>query len=183
MAKSEYVPQRELEHVLALLTWENELVMRVCLHTGLRVGDVVALSAPVRRQFWITEQKTGKRRRVNLPQKLVDLLNKNAGVTPWAFPGRVDPLHKHRTRQAVWADVDRARKALRLPMTVSPHSARKVYASEKIAATGDLEAVRKALNHEDSATTAIYALAEALYRAKYESTSGGRSRRRRGPSR
>lgn len=178
MAKSEYIPQQELEHVLALLTWENELVMRVCLHTGLRVGDVVALPAPVKRQFWITEQKTGKRRRVNLTQKLVDLLNKNAGITPWAFPGRVDPLHKHRTRQAVWADVDRARKALRLPMTVSPHSARKVYASEQLAKSGSLSAVQRALNHDDSATTVIYALAEALYHAKYESGTGGRSRKR-----
>ena len=179
MAKAEYVPRKELEHVLALLTWENELVMRVCLHTGLRVGDVVALSAPVKRQFWITEAKTGKRRRVNLTQYLVDLLNRNAGSTPWVFPGRVDPLHKHRTRQAVWADVDRARKALRLPVHVSPHSARKVYASEKIAETGDLETVRKALNHEDSATTAIYALAEALYRSKYVQQVGRTKKRRR----
>lgn len=183
MAKSEYIPHKELEHVLALLTWENELVMRVCLHTGLRVGDVVALPAPVRRQFWITEQKTGKRRRVNLTQELVDLLNRNAGVTPWCFPGRVDPLHKHRTRQAVWADVDRARKALRIPVHVSPHSARKVYASEKLAKSGNLDAVRRSLNHDDSATTIIYALAEALYHSKYEGGSGGRSRRRRGPSR
>lgn len=177
--KSEYVPKKALEHVLALLTWENELVMRVCLHTGLRVGDVVSLRAPVRRQFWVTESKTGKRRRVNLTQDLVEMLNRNAGKTQWAFPGRLDPLNKHRTRQAVWADVDRARKALRLPMRVSPHSARKVYASEKLIDTGDLKAVQRALNHEDSATTALYAMAESLYRAKYEQTPEGRARKRR----
>ena len=179
MAKSEYIPQRELEHVLALLTWENELVMRVCLHTGLRVGDVVALRAPVRRQFWISEQKTGKRRRVNLTQELVDLLNQNAGKTQWAFPGRLDPFGTHRTRQAVWADVKRAQRALRLPENVGTHSARKVFAVRQLSKSGDLDAVRKRLNHDDAATTSIYAMAEALYRAKYFPAQGGRSKRRR----
>lgn len=178
--RTEYIPEQELEHVLALLTWENELVMRVCLHTGLRVGDVVGLRAPVKRQFWITEQKTGKRRRVNLPQHLVDKLNLNAGKTQWAFPGRLDPFKKHRTRQAVWADVKRAQKALRLPENIGTHSARKVYAVEKLGDTGDLKAVQKALNHDDSATTALYAMAESLYRSKYEQEqASGRTRRRR----
>jgi len=177
--KSEYIPKKALEHVLALLTWENELVMRVCLHTGLRVGDVVSLRAPVKRQFWVTESKTQKRRRVNLTQDLVDALNTNAGVTPWCFPGRLDPIGQHRTRQAVWADVDRARKALRLPVNVSPHSARKIYAVQELSKSGDLDAVRRRLNHDDAATTSIYIMAEALYRAKYEQAPGGRTRKRR----
>lgn len=179
--KTEYIPKKELEHVLALLTWENELVMRVCLHTGLRVGDVVALRAPVRRQFWLTEQKTGKRRRVNLTQELADLLNRNAGETQWAFPGRLDPFGTHRTRQAVWADVKRAQRALRLAENIGTHSARKVFAADALAKSGDLETVRRKLNHEDAATTALYALAEQLHRNKYERDSdrGGRTKRRR----
>ena len=140
---------------------------------------VVALRAPVRRQFWVTEQKTGKRRRVNLTQDLVDALNTNAGVTPWCFPGRLDPRKKHRTRQAVWADVDRARKALRLPVNVSPHSARKIYAVNALEASGDMRKVQKALNHSDAAVTAIYTMAEALYHAKYEAGKGGRTRKKR----
>ena len=153
--------------------------MRVCLHTGLRVGDVVSLRAPVKRQFWVTEKKTGKRRRVNLTQDLVDALNANAGVTPWCFPGRLDPFNKHRTRQAVWADVDRARKALRLSVNVSPHSARKIYAVNALEASGDIGKVQRALNHSDAAVTAIYTMAETLYRAKYEQAQGGRARKRR----
>lgn len=177
--RTEYIPKKELEHVLALLTWENELVMRVCLHTGLRVGDVVALRVPVRRQFWITEQKTGKRRRVNLPLELADRLNQNAGDTPWAFPGRLDPFRTHRTRQAVWADVKRAQRALRLPENIGTHSARKVFAADALAKSGNLDAVRKKLNHDDAATTALYALAEQLHRNKYESQPSGRTRKRR----
>lgn len=40
---TEYLLNEQMEHVLAALTPYNRLVMRVCLHTGLRVGDVLAL--------------------------------------------------------------------------------------------------------------------------------------------
>lgn len=40
---TEYLLNEQMEHVLSALTPSNCLVMRVCLHTGLRVGDVLAL--------------------------------------------------------------------------------------------------------------------------------------------
>ena len=178
MSKTEYVELPEMGHVLRLLTRENELVMRVAIHTGLRVGDVVRLRAPVKRQFWISEQKTGKRRRVNLPQDLVDELNKNAGNTRYCFPHRLDP-GKHRTRQAVWSDVKRASKALRLPQNVGPHTARKMYAVEELQRKGDLKAVQKLLNHDDASVTALYALSDYAYRRRYERGDDGRTKRRR----
>ena len=53
---TEYLLNREVEHVLAALTPSNRLVLRVSLHTGLRVGDVLALRpAQLGPQFWITE--------------------------------------------------------------------------------------------------------------------------------
>lgn len=178
MAKTEYVETPEMEHVLRLLTYDNELVMRVAIHTGLRVGDVVRLRAPVKRQFWITEQKTQKKRRVNLTQELVDALNKNAGNSPYCFPHRLD-VRRHRTRQAVWADIRRASKALRMPQNVGTHTARKMYAVEQMERKGDLKAVQRLLNHDDAGVTALYALADYAYRTKYERGDGGRTRRRR----
>ena len=98
---TEYLMRREMEHVLAALTPANALVCRVCAHTGLRVGDVVALrTADLRPQFWITEAKTGKRKRVNLPRQLLAALKAQAGQT-WVFEGARSNA-KHRTRQAVW---------------------------------------------------------------------------------
>lgn len=174
---SEYLRAREMEHVLAALTSANALVLRVCLETGLRVGDVLAFRPPVRRQFWITEAKTGKRRRVNLRQALVDQLNQQAG-DQWVFQGRNDPA-KHRTRQAVWYDVRRAAKAFRIPVHVTPHSARKIYAVEKLAEVGgDVSKVQQMLNHADKATTMVYTMAEALYQAKYQEQDGRIIRRR-----
>ena len=162
---TEYLLRREMEHVLAALTPSNRLVCRVCLQTGLRVGDVVALrTGQLGRQFWITESKTGKRRRVNLTGDLLDQIRAQAGKV-WAFPGR-DPA-KHRTRQAVWADVKRAAKAFRIKQNVAPHSFRKVYAVELLRRCGDVKRVQRALNHSDCATTMVYVMAAELLKAKH----------------
>lgn len=171
---TEYILGREVEAVLDLLTPENRLVMRVCLHTGIRVGDALLLrTAQLKPNFWITEQKTGKRRQIGLPEPLLSDLRANAGRV-WVFQG-TDPS-KHRCRQAVWKDVKRAARAARLTANVGTHSARKVYAVELLQRYGDIERVRKALNHNDYATTMIYAMADKRLRA------GGR-RRRNSPGR
>lgn len=164
---TEYLVRREMEHVFAALMPQNRLVCRVCVATGLRVGDVLALKPDqLSAQFWVTEAKTGKRKRVNLTADLLADLKANAGRY-WVFPGARDP-RKHRTRQAVWNDVKRASKAFRLPQNVAPHSLRKVYAVDKLERSkGDLRAVQRALNHADMSTTMIYAMALELYRAKY----------------
>jgi len=164
---TEYLVRRELEHVLAALTPANRLVCRVCVATGLRVGDVVTLRTDqLARQFWVTEAKTGKRRRVNLTDKLLCLLKAQAGPK-FVFQGR-GGIDTHRTRQAVWRDVKRAAKAFRLPQNVGVHSLRKVWAVDKLNRTkGDLSQVQRALNHRDISTTMIYAMSYQLYLAKY----------------
>lgn len=161
-----------MEHVFAALTPGNRLVCRVAVHTGLRVGDVLRIrTEQLGTQFWVTEQKTGKRRRVNLPKALVDDIRAQAGPE-WAFPGTRSP-GKPRTRQAVWADVKRAAKAFRMPQNVGVHSLRKRYAVEQLEhSRGNFERVRKLLNHRDMATTMIYAMSYQLYLAKYGERSG-----------
>lgn len=169
---------REMEHVFAALTPANRLVCQVCVATGLRVGDVVQLRTDqLSRQFWITEQKTGKRRRVNLTQELLQQLRGQAGEV-WVFPGAHDP-EKHRTRQAVWRDVKRAARAFRLPQNVGVHSLRKVYAVDQLRKSrGNVAKVQRALNHSDAATTMIYAMAMQLYEAKYGQLNRGRNEKR-----
>ena len=82
---TEYLVRREMEHVFAALTPANRLVCRVCVSTGLRVGDVVALrTKQLAQQFWITESKTKKRRRVNLTKELLSSLRAVAGPV-WVF--------------------------------------------------------------------------------------------------
>lgn len=162
--RTEYLLKREVDLVLAALMPGNRVVMQVVLHTGLRVGDVLALrTAQIKPRLWVTEQKTGKRRCIGLPSALRADILAQAGPE-WAFPGR-NP-DKPRTRQAVWKDVKRAAKAFRLPVNAGTHSARKVYAVELMREYGDIERVAKNLNHSHMATTLIYALADAQRKAK-----------------
>ncbi len=159
--RAEYIDRAMLEHVLAALMPANALALEVSAHTGLRIGDVLALkTADLRQRMSVREEKTGKRRRIYLPADLLDRLIAQAGKI-WVFEGRTD-YRRHRTRQAVWKDLRRAAEAFRLVEHVSPHSARKLYAVEQYQESGDLGAVQRRLLHSDPAVTAIYAMADAL---------------------
>lgn len=161
---TEYLLRREVGHVLAALTPKNRLVCEVMLHTGLRVGDVLALrTEQLAPRMWVTERKTGKRKQVGLPKELLGRVRAQAGKE-WAFPGR-DGTKPH-TRQAVWADVKRAAKAFRLPQNAGTHSMRKVYAVDLLGRYGDIQRVRRALNHDRLETTLIYAMADKVLMAK-----------------
>lgn len=174
--KTEYLFHKEVDLVLALLMPENRLVMRTCLATGLRIGDVLALRPEqLRSHFWVNEQKTGKRRQIGLPEPLLSDLKMAAG-SEWVFPSPKDP-RKHRTRQAVWKDVKRAAKAFRLPQNVGPHSMRKVYAVDLLQKYGDIDRVKRALNHSSESITMIYAMADLQYQAKYSKRRGKSGRR------
>lgn len=164
---TEYLMGREMEHVMAALMPGNRLVCRVAVHTGLRISDVLSIRTDqLKPQFWLRESKTGKRKRVNLPADLLAEIKAQAGPE-WAFPSPLKP-GRHRTRQAVWADVKRAARAFRLPQNVGVHSLRKYYAVEQLEhARGNYAKVQHLLNHSDMATTMIYAMSYQLYLSKY----------------
>ena len=167
---TEYLLQQDVERVLSALMPQNQLIMRVILHTGMRITDVLELhTKDLVMSGWYTERKTGKRRRYGLPKPLYGAIMAQAGPV-WVFEGR-DPS-SHKTRQAVWADVKRAAKAFRLPQNVGTHSARKVYAVELMARYGDIRRVQRALNHSSPCVTAIYAMADQLLRRRLEFRSG-----------
>lgn len=147
-----------------MLTTGNALAMRVALHTGLRIGDVLTLrTEQLKSRFWVTESKTKKRRQIGLPEPLLSDLKNYAGHT-WVFPGKTPG--NHRTRQAVWKDVKRAAVAMRMAQNVAPHSARKVYAVELMDKYGDIERVKRALNHSSYSVTMIYAMADKQLESK-----------------
>ena len=151
---TERLIDKEVEYVLAALMPSNALVCQVSLHTGLRVSDVLALkTAQLAPRFWVTEQKTGKRKQIGLPAPLLESIKAQAGDV-WAFPGRFGD--KPLTRQAIWKDVKRAAAAFRIPRNIAPHSFRKVYAADVLAAYGDLKKVQKALNHSSELISMLY---------------------------
>lgn len=160
--RTDWVCHDDMAFVLRLLTPANALAIELALDTGLRIGDVLAIETDVLRKgqrISVLEHKTGKTKRVYIPKKLHTRLLMQAGVR-FVFQHRTDPM-RHRTRQAVWADVKRAAKALRIKSNVAPHSSRKVYAVQVYKEKG-LEACRQALNHSDVNTTLIYLLSELV---------------------
>ena len=111
---------------------------------------------------------------MGLPEPLLSDLRDSAD-REWVFPGAKPG--KHRTRQAVWKDVKRAARAMRLPQNVAPHSARKVYAVELMQKYGDIERVRRALNHSSPAVTLMYALADRQLASKNKRRRAAAGRR------
>ena len=155
------VLDRKMELVLALLMPSNRLIARVMLSTGLRVGDVLSLKPEqIKPSTRVTERKTGKSRTVRIPRALCDEILKYAG-RDWAFPSPADPS-KHRTRQAVWADIKRAQKACRFSVNLGTHSMRKAYAVRLMHRYGDIRKVQAALLHDRPEVTLLYALADKL---------------------
>lgn len=142
-----------------LLTEPNALAIETSLQTGLRISDVLALTRSdlaKGQRFTVSESKTRKRRRVYIGKKLYFRLLAQCGKK-WVFPS-ARTESKHRTRQAVWADVKRAAKALRLGGNAAPHSARKSFACGEYERTHDLSEVQRKLNHAHIETTVLYLL-------------------------
>ena len=112
--KTKAIEKDTLDLVLMALFPENRLVCKVSLAKGLRVSDVLTLKPSDLRTSrpTVTDSKTKKRHRVNLPADIYAELQKVCGKN-WVFEGRSD-IHKHRTRQAVYKDIQRAAGALRL---------------------------------------------------------------------
>ena len=158
--RTKAIKDDSMEHVLALLTRRNEVACRVALAYGLRIGDVLSLRRWQIEQgsAVIKEHKTGKRRRLRWSQFLQKQMLSISGDV-YVIEHRLDK-NKHRTRQAVYKDIRRAAKALRIDGCIGTHSFRKSYAVRKFAATGSVKKVRELLNHSDEAVTMLYVLAE-----------------------
>lgn len=163
--RSDWVQPALLDHILAALTPPNELALRVSMATGLRIDDVLHIKAQQiekGRRFTVTERKTGKKRRVYIPEFLHEAMLRQSGRF-YVWENRLDPKQP-RTRQAVWKDLKRAAKLFRVSdsLNVTPHTARKVFAVEAFAKYGRVDRVRDLLNHGDEGVTALYLMSEAL---------------------
>ena len=112
--RAEWIPGDVMRTLLAAMMPANALALEVSMATGLRIGDVLAITRQqaARQRFTVTEEKTGKHRRVYLPRKLSERLFEQAGRF-FAFEGRNDPK-KHRTRAAVYKDLRRVARLYRL---------------------------------------------------------------------
>lgn len=165
--KADYIDTVFFYAILEELTYPNQLAMLTALKTGLRIDDVLALKKDrLHLSVFVVEKKTKKHKRAYLGKELYNDLKAFANSPKYSrrdsvflFPHRTKP-HKHRTRQAVYNDIKKAVKKLRLSGNFSPHSARKLSAVNKYKKTNDLQKVKKFLNHDSELVTILYALSD-----------------------
>lgn len=170
--RAEWIPGDVMGALLAAMMPANALALEASMATGLRIGDVLAITRQqcARGRFTVSEEKTGKHRRVYLPKKLQERMFAQAGRF-FVFEHRLDEK-KHRTRAAVYKDLRRVAALYRLEgkkiaAHVSTHTARKIWAVEALRAGKD---VQRLLNHESEAVTMLYSMADILTRRR----TGGR---------
>lgn len=157
--RTDYI-KSELYHKIYLrMSYENALALRTSLETGMRIGDVLALEVCNLngRTITYTAQKTGKRGKAVVSADLSNRLKRISGKR-FVFEGRSGK--KPRTRQAVWKDVKKATRDI-FEENVAPHSARKTFAVEDFQEHG-FSHTQKALQHDSTDTTMLYAFADML---------------------
>lgn len=157
--KSKYIEPQDVKKLRESMSGEEWLPLWVSLETGLRVGDVVKLKPRDLQADGLhyTAEKTGKKGTAAVSQSLRKVLAQHKGK--YIFPSSRDSS-KHLTRQAVWQRIKRAGKRAGIELEgVSPHAMRKAFAVELYRKKG-FQAVQKALQHNNSATTEIYSFAD-----------------------
>ena len=173
--RADWINLDAMGHVLAALMPQNRLAIEIAMRTGLRISDVLSIKTDQlidkngnlggRNKITVRELKTGKNRRVYLPNELLRQMVAISGKY-YVFEGRLSSK-KHRTRQAVAKDLQRARKILRAKrLVVSAHTARKIWAVEQLKDGKDLNKLQKMMNHSDPSITMIYAMADEITKRK-----------------
>lgn len=159
--KTHYLNPQLYNKLYSIMQYKNALALRVSLETGLRIDDVLKLAPSDLKGQTIRgkAEKTGKPFKKVLSKDLANRL-KEIGDSRFIFTHRTNS-EKHRTRQAVWKDVKKAAKLLKLNGNIAPHSARKTYAVELFHDSG-LKEVSKELQHDRTDTTLLYAFADLL---------------------
>lgn len=134
-------------------------------HNGLRVSDVIELKVKHLKikKPTIREKKTGKSKRIYIPEKTRRILRERAekrkdSETDYIFQSPRNKK-KHISRQAVWkafgeAENMAAKNGIRI--NVGTHSMRKAYAQKLLSKGKSYDDIRKKLNHAQYADTLRY---------------------------
>lgn len=153
----------------------DRAVLTLLFAAGLRVGEALGLRGrdrPLGETVRVTG-KGGKTREVPVLPVARAAVEAYAEACPHPIPAdgalfrgaRGGALDSRQVRRAMEA----ARAALGLPETATPHALRHAFATEMLAAGGDLRAVQELLGHASLASTQIYTgIDEARLRAVYE---------------
>ncbi|MEO0999594.1 MAG: tyrosine recombinase XerC [Pseudomonadota bacterium] len=137
-------------------------VLTLLWGSGLRIGEALSLrrgAAPLGETIRVTG-KGGKERIVPVLPAAQAAVESYLALTPWR-PGPEGPLFlgvrgKALDPRIIRGVMARARGALGLPATATPHALRHSFATHLLAAGGDLRAIQELLGHASLSSTQIY---------------------------
>ncbi|MBR6726348.1 MAG: tyrosine-type recombinase/integrase [Clostridia bacterium] len=164
--KARYLSEREVTLLFAHMDADRRLVFEVAIQSGMRIGDVLKIRArdlkqvaPEAVEIRYTAEKTDKKGSAtvygSVAKKLLDLRKGRKGFL-WPSTSKCG----HITRQSAWNWIKTAANAAKIDLKgVSPHSLRKCFAV-RIRHEQGMLAAQRALQHSDSAVTAIYAYSD-----------------------
>ena len=165
MLKNRWIPEPDLEQILAHADRRDRDIFTLLLETGYRVDDLVSSRASAWEGGSVTllEKKTGKQRTVKLSEKAkkaaINLRGEKYLLTGSRRTSRGE-THMHRA--TVWRHWNKTvKEAGRGGKGYTVHSLRKCYAIRRLRETGNVEAVQKDLNHDRWVTTLLY-LSDAM---------------------
>lgn len=139
----------EYRALLRAVPLRTQIALRIMADTGLRVGDVLALTiGQLARTMTVRESKTGHRRTVHLTARTLAACRAYAAGRPAG--ARLITCN----RSTIYRDIRRAADR-RKWSHVSAHSLRKYYAQRYCRRHG-LAATQAELQHRDTITTLIY---------------------------
>ena len=152
--RSEYINPDDLKLILKHMQPDNALALVVASKSGLRISDVLKIrpSDIVGNTVSFVAMKTGKAGTFKLPKKMIEQMFDNSNYL-WVFPGRTP--NQHKTRQAVYTDMIKARELAKIKTHVTPHSTRRLFAVE-IANNEGINSAMKKLQHSNSDITRLY---------------------------
>lgn len=125
--------------------------------TGLRISDIIKLKVKIlsKGKPTITEQKTGKKKRIYIPKKTKEALIKmTEGKAPEDYIFSSSSESGHLTRQAVFKAFKKAGKNVKY--NIGTHTMRQNYAMRMKEKNKGLKYVQGKLNHASLGETLLY---------------------------
>ncbi|MGH6786677.1 MAG: tyrosine recombinase XerC [Novosphingobium sp.] len=145
----------------------DRAVLLLLYGAGLRIAEALSLTGadlPLGEVLTVTG-KGGKQRAVPLLPIVRDGVAAYAALSPWP-PGRGKPLFRGAkggplSQGMVQKAMARARPALGLPATATPHALRHSFATHLLGAGADLRSLQELLGHASLGSTQIYTKVDA----------------------
>jgi len=164
--------EEEVAALLAVATKEEEALIRFCVGSGFRIGEVAVTqwkdvdwgekTACIKTKPHLEfHPKDYEERVVALPDSVIDMLNEirgDASEDDLVFPSRKGGVDKHLADRVINGIIDKANAAgnvVQKPKKPA-HAFRVLYATRLHQQGVDIETIRQDLGHSDITTTQIY---------------------------